>query len=75
LTDTYLEEVDFPTFCAEGKGKHKEPSSLRIGLKWKGRYSRVEDLGLPTKPPGKMFKADFTGIPSRMRKEKLPNQE
>jgi len=63
LANTCLEEVEFPTFCNEGKGKQKEPSLLRIKLKWKGRYGRVEDLGLPAEPPGKMFRADFTGIP------------
>lgn len=63
MADTCLEEVEFPTLCIEGKGKQKEPSLLRIKLKWKGRYGRVEDLGLPAEPPGKTFRADFTGIP------------
>lgn len=47
----------------DGKGKEKDPFLLKLGLKWKGRYSRVEDAGLPTMPPGKMFRTDLTEIP------------
>ena len=32
---------------------------VKLRLKWKGRYEKVEALGLPTTPPGKMFKADI----------------
>jgi len=57
------EEIDFPLKITDGKGKEKEPSLLRIGLTWIGRQTRVEELGLPTKAPGKMFRTDITGIP------------
>ena len=52
-------------YSAEGKSKQKEPMILKLGLKWKGRYGKVEALGLPTRPPGKMFREDIlaSGIP------------
>ena len=47
----------------DGKGKEKESPILRVGLKWNGRQNRVQELGLPICPPGKMFRPDFVGIP------------
>jgi hypothetical protein len=57
------EEIDFPLTVLDGKGKEKESPILRIGLKWEGRQTRVQKLGLPTSPPGKMFRTGFVGIP------------
>jgi len=57
------EEVDFPLTSVEGKGKEREQSLLRLGLKWQGRMAKVEELGLPTRPPGKMFRQGILGIP------------
>lgn len=45
-----------------GKGKEKEPTLVKLRLKWPGRQSKVEAASLVTSPPGKMFKAGFTGI-------------
>ena len=52
-------------YCAEGKGKQKDPMVVKLRLKWEGRYGKVEALGLPTTPPGKMFRANIlaSGIP------------
>jgi hypothetical protein len=47
----------------DGKGKEKEFPILRIGLKWNGRQNRVQELGLPIRPPGKLFRPDFVGMP------------
>lgn len=52
--DGDTEETDFP-LVVEGKGKGKEQPVLRIGMSWKGRKSKVEELGYPSSPPGKMF--------------------
>ncbi len=57
------EDIDFPLKITDGKGKEKEPPLLRIGLTWIGRQTKVEELGLPTRAPGKMFRADIIGIP------------
>lgn len=40
------------------------PVTLKVKLKWPGRYGQVERAGLPARPPGKMFRAD-RGIPIR----------
>lgn len=58
-----VEELDFPLSIIDGKGKEKEQPILRIGLQWDGRQSKVQKLGLPTSPPGKMFRSDFVGTP------------
>jgi hypothetical protein len=63
VTNGNAEEIDFSLNITDGKGKEKQPPILRIGLKWDGRQSRVEELGLPTSPPGKMFRSDLVGIP------------
>jgi hypothetical protein len=55
--------MDFPLQMIGGKGKEKEQSVLRLGLKWTGLLSKVENAGLPTRPPGKMFRTDITRIP------------
>lgn len=44
---------------------------LNIGVKWSGRYEQVERAGLPTQPPGKMFRRNISGIP--ILKEIKPN--
>jgi hypothetical protein len=36
---------------------------VRIGLRWKGRFDVLEGLGLPVKPPGKMFKGELIAVP------------
>lgn len=60
-----IEEIEFPMKLSDfSKGKGKVPIVFRVGLKWKGRIARVEELGLPSKPPGKMFRSDWVGIPS-----------
>jgi hypothetical protein len=46
-----------------GKGKEREPPLLKLGLKWTGRIPKAEQLGLPTRRPGKMFRADINAIP------------
>ena len=61
LTDNSVEEIDFP-FVLVGNGKEIEKPSLRLGLKWPGRVSLVVDRGLPSKPPGKMFRSDVLGL-------------
>jgi hypothetical protein len=63
FANTLREEVEFPLILAQGKGKEKEQPLLRLGLKWQGRMARVEELGLPTRPPGRMFKSGLLGIP------------
>ncbi|RDW80706.1 hypothetical protein BP5796_05404 [Coleophoma crateriformis] len=56
------EELELP-FELDGKGKETVPPTIKIGLRWTGRQSRAHRLGLPTKPPGKMFKSDARPIP------------
>lgn len=58
------ENCEFPLkLVTSGKGKEKEPPTLRLGLKWAGLLAKAEAAGLPTSPPGKMFRSDFSGIP------------
>jgi hypothetical protein len=47
----------------DGKGKERDPPIVRLRLKWPGRIAIIEELGLPTQPPGKMFRAGIVGIP------------
>jgi len=47
----------------DGKGKEKVQPVIRIGLKWEGRLGRVEQQGLPLRPPGKMFRPDYRIAP------------
>ncbi|KUJ16151.1 uncharacterized protein LY89DRAFT_748627 [Mollisia scopiformis] len=57
------EEIDFPMKLAtDAKGKGKAVM-ITVGLKWQGRFGRVEEMGLPSQPPGKMFRSDIVGIP------------
>jgi hypothetical protein len=56
-------EVDFPMIITDSKGKENDPPKLRIGLKWDGRQRRrLEELGLPTCPPGKMFRSTLAAL-------------
>ncbi|KAG9231932.1 hypothetical protein BJ875DRAFT_468148 [Amylocarpus encephaloides] len=59
----YDEEIEVPLKEFEGKGKERDPPIVRLRLKWPGRIARVEELGLPSKPPGKMFRPGIVGIP------------
>jgi hypothetical protein len=47
----------------DGKGRERDPPVIRLRLKWPGRVAVLEELGLPTQPPGKMFRAEIAGIP------------
>jgi hypothetical protein len=51
-----IEEVDVPMFVSQGKGKEHEPPMLRLRLTWAGRLAQLDELGLPSSPPGKMFR-------------------
>lgn len=62
-TDCCIEEFSYPLKFTEGKGKEVEQSILKVGLKWAGRVTLLEESGLPTSPPGKMFTSLGTSIP------------
>ena len=55
--------MDYPLNLPDSKGKETEPPLMRLGLKWTGRHAKVDALGLPTQPPGKMFRTGITGMP------------
>ena len=55
-------EVPFQ-LISSGKGKEKDPPIVKVRLKWTGREKLVQKAGLPTLPPGKMFRKDYAGIP------------
>lgn len=57
------EVVEFPLKYFAGKGKEKEPPILKLGLKWAGRMAKVEQLGLPIRAPGKMFRLETRPVP------------
>jgi len=57
------EEIDFPLQIIGSKGKEKDEPVLKLGLQWAGRLAKVEEMGLPTLAPGKMFRSDSLGIP------------
>jgi hypothetical protein len=64
LLISIIEQRDFPLqMVVSAKGKEKEPPSVRVGLKWVGRQTLVQRAGLPTSPPGKLFRSDYSGIP------------
>jgi len=36
---------------------------IKLGLRWAGRQAKLEEAGIISSPPGKMFKPSLTGIP------------
>jgi hypothetical protein len=71
IPDEY--EVPFQ-MISSGKGKEKDPPIVKVRLKWTGREKLVQKAGLPTLPPGKMFRQDYAGIPmSPEERETLRN--
>lgn len=63
FTNMCKEEIDFPLQIIGSKGKEKDEPVLKLGLQWAGRLAKVEEMGLPTLAPGKMFRSDSLGIP------------
>jgi hypothetical protein len=57
------EQTDVAMFNSNEKGKEKEPITLRVRMKWDGRYAQVDRAGLLMRPPGKMFKQELLGVP------------
>jgi hypothetical protein len=35
---------------------------IQLGLRWTGRYAKVENFGLPTVPPRKLFRTNLTVV-------------